>query len=67
MRSGCLSVLATITALAMRILEWVRPDRARFVQHQITYTAFQERLAHGQVPLKNVDPSQIVVAARRYE
>ena len=56
-----------ITALAMRILEWVRPDRARFIEHQLTYTAFQERLAQGQVPLKNVDPSQIVVAPRRYE
>ena len=44
-----------ITALAMRILEWVRPDRARFIEHQLTYTAFQERLAQGQVPLKNVD------------
>lgn len=56
-----------ITALALRILEWVRPDRARFIRHQLSYTAFQERLAHGQVPLKNVDPSQIVVAPRRYE
>ena len=55
------------TALAMRILEWVRPDRARFIQRQLAYTAVQERQAQGQVFLKDVDPGQIIVAPRRYE
>jgi hypothetical protein len=56
-----------ITALAMRILEWVRPDRARFIQRQLAYTAVQVRQAQGQVPLKDIDPGQIGVAPRRYE
>ena len=37
-----------LTALTMRILEWVRPDLARFIQRKLAYQALQERRARGE-------------------
>jgi hypothetical protein len=53
-----------ITVLAMRILEWVRPDRGRFIRHQLAYTAAQERQSQGMVPLKDIEPGHLDVAPR---
>jgi hypothetical protein len=53
-----------ITALTMRVVEWVRPDLARFTQRRVAYAAMMERQVQGQ--LKTIRGPN-ALPPRRYE
>jgi hypothetical protein len=56
-----------LTALTMRIVEWVRPDVAQFTRRRLAYAEMQERQAVGGSKIVRVEAGEIQAAPRRYE
>jgi hypothetical protein len=56
-----------LTALTVRVLEWVRPDLAQFTQRRLAHAAMLEREAQGQAKKRRVDGSELHLPPRRYE
>jgi hypothetical protein len=56
-----------LTALTVRVLEWVRPDLAQFTQRRLAHAAMLEREAQGQAKKSRVDGSELHLPPRRYE
>jgi len=53
-----------ITALTMQVLEWVRPDLARFIQRKLAYHATQEQLAQDDLKTKSIKSSELKLPPR---
>ncbi len=56
-----------ITALTMRILEWVRPDLARFIQRKLAYQAAQEQMAQNDQKTVSMKSGELNLAPRQNE